>query len=151
MQNPVILSEQYFKEGYSCSQAVLLGFGEYTGLDKKTAVRLSSSFGAGMGRLREVCGAVSGMMMVLGLLYGYDSPDDREGKTAHYARVQQLAEQFRQQNGSYICRELLGRTKESPQPEARTKEYYTKRPCVQMVRCAAQILCDYIEQNPIHT
>ena len=151
MHDPVALSVQYFKNGYSCSQAVVLGFQEYTHLDEKTCVRVASSFGAGMGRLREVCGAVSGMMIVLGLLYGYESPTDREGKIQHYTRVQQLAETFKQQNGSYICRELLGRTKEAPTPEVRTEAYYKKRPCVEMVRCASQILYDYIKENPIES
>lgn len=148
MNDPITLAEQYFMQGYSCAQAVALAFHEYTGLDAQTTARLSSSFGAGMGRLREVCGAVSGMMLTAGMLYGYESPEDYSGKTNHYTRVQQLAEQFKQQNGSYICRELLGRAKEAPQPEKRTPAYYAKRPCTAMVRSAAQILKEYIENHP---
>ncbi len=150
MNDAATRAEQYFREGYSCAQSVVLAFREQLGLDQTTAARLASSFGAGMGRLREVCGAVSGMLLVAGMLYGYDSPTDREGKTAHYDLVQQLAGRFRQENGSYICRELLGRPKESPQPEERTNEYYAKRPCAGLVSSAAQILNEYIQAHPYH-
>ncbi len=131
-----------FKEGYNCSQAVFLAFEDLYDMDRKTALKLSSSFGGGMGRLREVCGAVSGMFMVAGILYGYDSPDDQEEKSAHYARIQELAKEFENINGSIICRELLGLSKKNdePVPEKRTDEYYKKRPCVQLVGIAAAIM-----------
>ena len=133
---------EYFKEGYNCAQSVLLAYAEECGMEKEMAVRLSSSFGAGMGRLRQVCGAVSGMFMVAGMLYGYDSPTDQKGKAEHYQRIQHLAARFREENGSIICKELLGLTENtfSHIPEERTKEYYKKRPCGQIVGMAAAML-----------
>ena len=115
-------------------------------MDEKTALRLSSSFGGGMGRLREVCGTVSGMFMVAGLLYGYDSSQDREGKIEHYTRIQKLAQDFRDINGSIVCRELLGLSvlKDSPVPSERTEEYYKKRPCLELVGISAAIMEQYI-------
>lgn len=134
-----------FKEGYNCAQAVLLAFGDKTGMDPETAAMLSSSFGGGMGRMREVCGAVSGAFMAAGLLNGYSDPAARAEKAAHYARIQRIAAAFRAENGSIICRELLdgeaGRST-TPTPDARTAEYYRKRPCVQLVGDAARILAE---------
>ncbi|MBP3489009.1 MAG: C_GCAxxG_C_C family protein [Roseburia sp.] len=140
-----------FEEGYNCAQAVFLAFEDLHGIDRKTAAALSSSFGGGMGRLREVCGSVSGMFMTVGVLYGYDDPKDREAKAEHYARIQELAGLFEQQNGSIVCRELLGLSvkRESPVPQERTKEYYKKRPCRELVGCAAEILEHYIEEHPV--
>lgn len=142
-------ARELFKQGYNCSQAVLLAFCDVTGLDEKTAVMLSSSFGGGMGRMREVCGAVSGMFMAAGLLYGYSEPSDQAGKTAHYQRIQALAEEFRKENGSIICRELLGLPggADSHVPELRTDAYYKKRPCADLVAMAARIMDAYIENN----
>ncbi len=141
----------YFKEGYNCSQAVFLTFADLYDMDKKTALKLSSSFGGGMGRLREVCGAVSGMFMVAGILYGYDGPKDLEGKADHYARIQALAGEFSKRNGSIVCKELLGLTQkeDSHIPQKRTEEYYKKRPCVQVIGMAAAIMEAYIEENPV--
>lgn len=140
------LAKEYFQKGYNCAQSVLLAFGDLTGLDERTAATLSSSFGGGLGRLREVCGAVSGAAMVLGLVTGYSDPDDREAKKAHYHRVQEFAARFKEQNGSIICRELLSgiQTVEGKDPEARTESYYKKRPCAELCRCAAEILDDMI-------
>ncbi len=139
----------YFKEGFNCSQAVLLTFADQFEMDKSTVLKLSSSFGGGMGRLREVCGAVSGMFMAAGLLYGYDGPKDLEGKAEHYARIQELAEEFRIRNGSIVCKELLGlnQKKDSPIPEKRTEEYYKKRPCVQIIGMAAAIMEQYMDEH----
>lgn len=135
---------QLFKEGYNCSQAVFAAFAEDYGIDRELALRLSSSFGGGMGRMREVCGAVSGMFLTAGLETGSADGSDREGKAANYAEVQALADKFRKENGSIICRELLGLGQkdgqESHVPEERSGEYYKKRPCVELVRCAAEIL-----------
>ncbi len=135
-----------FEEGYNCAQAVFLAFSDRTGLSPETAAALSSSFGGGMGRLREVCGAVSGMFMVIGALYGYADPKDAQAKKQHYERIQLLAQKFRDENGSIICRELLGLGKgpDSPVPEARTAAYYKKRPCGELVACAAAITEEYI-------
>lgn len=127
-----------FKSGLTCAQAVLVAFEEETGLPRETALAISSSFGGGMGRLREVCGTVSGMLMVAGLLYG-----NKLTKAENYALVQELAGEFREINGSIVCRELLGlKTKgpDSPIPEPRTEEYYKKRPCPELVRIAADIM-----------
>lgn len=139
-----------FKEGYNCSQSVFLAFADKFDMDRETAAKLSSSFGGGLGRMREVCGAVSGMAMVAGLLYGYDSPADYEGKSAHYARIQELAHAFSEQNGSYVCRELLGLSQkgDNPTPEKRTEEYYKKRPCAELVGMAAAIMEQYIAEHP---
>ena len=143
-------AKQLFMEGYNCSQAVLGAFCEECGMDFETAMKLSSSFGGGMGRLREVCGAVSGMFMVAGLIYGYDDPNGQEEKKQHYERIQELAKAFQEENGSIICRELLGLTekKSEPMPEQRTEKYYKKRPCPEMVKMAAEIMEQYIKENP---
>ncbi|OXS27338.1 MAG: hypothetical protein BI182_01625 [Acetobacterium sp. MES1] len=146
------LAKDLFRQGYNCSQAVLLAFSDECGLDFETAARFSSSFGAGMGRLREVCGAVTGMFMVAGLLYGYSDPQDQSGKTAHYQRIQELAKQFEDKNQSIICRELLGlgAGKDSPVPEQRTAAYYQNRPCEALVGNAAAIMAAYIEGQKLH-
>ena len=135
-----------FKEGFNCSQSVFLAFQDLHEIDPKTALRLSSSFGGGMGRLREVCGAVSGMFMTAGVLYGYDDPKDYEAKKEHYERIQQLAKVFESLNGSIVCRQLLGLAegKDAPAPEKRTEEYYKKRPCAELVGIAAAIMEQYI-------
>lgn len=147
------IAGELFKSGYNCAQAVFLAFSDMYNIDRETAARLSSSFGGGMSRLREVCGAVSGMAMVAGMLYGYDAPKDYEGKSEHYARVQELAKAYEAKNGSIVCRELLGLSKkrEEPTPERRTEEYYKKRPCEQLVRMAAGIMEEYMEQHPLGT
>lgn len=140
---------QLFKDGYNCSQAVILAFSDKYDIEEAAAVKLASSFGGGMGRMREVCGAVSGMFMVAGLLYGYDDPKAKEEKADHYARIQKLAAEFTEINGSIVCRELLGLTqkKDDPTPSERTAEYYKKRPCEQLVGIAAAIMEDYINNN----
>lgn len=144
-------ARELFKSGYNCSQALTLAFSDLTLIDEKTILQLSSSFGGGMGRMREVCGAVSGMFIIAGLLYGYDRPDDYEGKKEHYRRIQQLAEEFKKLNGSIICRELLNLkvADNSFIPEHRTDSYYKKRPCAEIVYDAALILENYIKENPI--
>lgn len=140
------LAMDYFKKGYNCAQSVVLAFEDTVSIDKNELTKLASSFGAGMGRLREVCGAVSGMFMVAGLLYGYDDPNDAKGKEEHYERIQELAKKFEEKNGTIVCRNLLGLNvqHDSPKPEARTNEYYKKRPCAELVGDAAEILEEYI-------
>ncbi len=141
-------ARENFLAGYNCSQAVVLAFCDLIDLDEKTALTASSPFGGGMGRMREVCGTVSGMLMVAGLLWGYDSPADRSAKTECYALVQKLAGKFRERNGSIICRELLGGNPSStPIPTERTPEFYQKRPCVRLVELAAEILEEEIEER----
>lgn len=149
MEDKARKAEELFLQGYNCSQSVLGAFTDELGLDRETAFRLSSSFGGGMGRLREVCGAVSAMFMIAGLKDGYSDPKDREAKAEHYKRIQKLAEKFREENGSIVCRELLGLPDgpDSPIPEARTQGYYKKRPCVELVKSAARILQDDWEEK----
>ncbi|MDD6207004.1 MAG: C-GCAxxG-C-C family protein [Clostridiales bacterium] len=139
-----------FEKGYNCAQSVFLAFSDLYLIDGKTALKLSSSFGGGMGRLREVCGSVSGMFMVAGLLYGYDDPKAYEEKSEHYKRIQELAAEFSRQNGSIVCRELLGlpEGKDTPKPEKRTEQYYKKRPCKELVGMAAKIMEQYIQSHP---
>lgn len=148
MMDHRILAEQNFEAGCNCAQSVLLAFSDLTGLDDKTALAISSSFGAGMGRLREVCGAVSGMFMVAGLLYGGKA--SQEEKAAHYERLQLLAARFREKNGTYLCRELLAGVPVSSgtAPEARTAEYYKTRPCKHLCGDAAELLDQYIAEHP---
>jgi len=143
-ENRVEKAVSLFQQGYNCAQSVFAAFADLYGIDKDTALRLSASFGGGMGRMRQVCGAVSGMFMVNGLVNGSTDPSDHEAKTANYAMVQQLAAAFRQENGSIICGELLAGKIEKPStdpaPSERTAEYYHKRPCVEYVRQCAQII-----------
>lgn len=120
-------------------------------IDLQLALKLSSSFGGGMGRLREVCGAVSGMLMVAGVLYGYDDPKNQKIKAEHYARIQELAQEFRIQNKSIICRELLGveGSDINPKPAERTEQYYKKRPCMELVSDAVKIMDSYIKESSL--
>lgn len=146
--NHSVLAAELFLKGYNCAQAVAVAFCDVTGLDETLSARLSSSFGGGLGRLREVCGAVSGMAMVAGALYGYEDPQDDAAKKAHYERIQQLAGQFCNRMGTIICRELLENPPSDPTPSPRTAEYYADRPCARFVMVAAEILDDYIQKNP---
>lgn len=138
-------AKELFLEGYNCSQAVVLAFEEELaerGIDRENAARIASSFGGGLGRLREVCGCVSGMAIVSGILEGYSDPKAKEEKAEHYAKLQELVGKFKEENGSYICRELLSgiSSDTNPKPEARTESYYKKRPCAELAMCAAEIL-----------
>lgn len=152
-------AKELFLEGYNCSQAVFVAYADKYGLDKELALRLSASFGGGMGRMREVCGAVSGMMMVAGMETGQVKPRDAESKKANYDMVQKLAKRYKEEYGSIICKELLGLVPMHGQekkdgdgnelkiaeftdtrPEARTEEYYKKRPCLEQIQKACDIL-----------
>lgn len=139
---------QLFLDGYNCAQAVAVAFCDVTGQTPEQAALLMSSFGGGMGRMREVCGAVSGMLMVAGYLYGYSDPTDDTAKMAHYTLVQELAGKFRQQVGSIVCRDILKNPPSDPAPTPRTEEFYKQRPCARMVVLAAQILDEYIATHP---
>ncbi len=132
-------AEKLFNEGYNCAQAVAGAFCDELNMDLKTAVKLASSFGGGMGRMREVCGAVSGMFMVVGAVLGYDDPKDADIKKNHYELIQNMAKKFKDETGSIICRELIMEESTDPTPSPRTKEYYKKRPCGEYVRIAADI------------
>lgn len=148
-------AKRLFKEeGYNCCQAVVLAYNDVFGLDDVTAASLSSGFGGGMGRMREVCGSVSGMVMLCGLLEPSTDPSDKSGRTRNYALVQEVANEFRSVNGSIVCRELLGlapqsadaflNLQESPEPSDRTPEYYRKRPCEELVGISARIIGEKI-------
>lgn len=145
------IARELFESGYNCSQAVFVAFCDETKLDKETALKIASSFGGGMGRLREVCGALTGVFMAAGIMYGYTNTDDTELKAKHYELIQYLAGKFKEENESIICRELLGIvvTIDNPIPEKRTKEYYQKRPCADLVESAAIILDEYMETKSI--
>lgn len=147
--NPQERAEQareYFTSGYNCAQSVFLAYQDITGIDEVLAATISAPFGGGMGRLREVCGAVSGMTMVAGFIAPNSQPNDNENKKNCYATVQALAEEFRAENGSIVCRELLGlaQQKDEPTPSPRTGEYYKRRPCAEYVAIAARIVGEKI-------
>lgn len=144
MKDHALAARELFLMGYSCAQAVACAFADEMSMDMETAAKLAASFGGGMGRLREVCGAVSGALIVLGALKGYADPEDPDAKMAHYARVQDFAARFRAKHETIICRELLAGLEAAkstdPRAEARTPEYYRTRPCVRFVETAAGIL-----------
>ena len=141
-----------FLEGYNCAQAVAGAFAPEMGLSVDAAARLASGFGGGMGRMREVCGAVSGMTLAASALRGYNDPKAGPEKTDTYAMIQELAGRFRAENGSIICRELLAKAGAAPTggtaAEERTAEYYKKRPCPELVALAAQILEEWLAEHP---
>ena len=129
-----------FKEGYNCSQSVFTAFCDKFGMDEKTALRVSAGLGGGVGRMREVCGAVCGAAMVAGMKYGAIDGADRDSKSLTYKKVQEIAAIFKETNPSIICHELLGLSSDAekkPSAEQRTEEYYKKRPCVRIVEDAA--------------
>ena len=147
-------AKRLFKEGgYNCCQAVVLAYNDVFGIDDQTAAAISSGFGGGMGRMREVCGAVSGMTMLAGLIKPATDPSVKDWRTANYALVQEMAYEFKDINGSIVCKELLGLVpmgssaqtpKESPEPSDRTPEYYKKRPCEELVGISARIVGEKI-------
>lgn len=147
-QNRVERAKELFKQGFNCSQSVVAAYADLFGFTEEQALKMSASFGAGIGRMRQTCGAACGMFMLAGLQCGTIDPNDREGKKHNYEVVQSLAAEFKRINHSLICAELLGLSSKTPQsstPEERTAEYYTKRPCVKMVESAAQIFGEYLE------
>jgi len=137
---------ELFMRGYNCSQSVFASFCGDLNMDFEAALRMSSSFGAGMGRLREVCGAVTAMFMIAGIKYGYTDAADTEAKTEHYKLIQSLAEKFKSENKSIICRDLLGLAPgpDSPIPEARTADYYNNRPCAKIIGFTAKMIEELI-------
>jgi C_GCAxxG_C_C family probable redox protein len=145
VQTRIEMSQKYFYEGYNCAQSVVAPFCDLIHMDEKTALRLASSFGGGVGRMREICGAVSGMAIIAGLLYGEIDPVDDSTKAAHYELIQNLAARFRHMHGSIICRELLNSEDTRPVPDARTVQYYESRPCARLVSDAVMIITELIE------
>ena len=139
-----------FKEGFNCSQSVVAAFVDKYGFTREQALKMSASFGGGIGRMRETCGAACGLFLLAGLETGSTEGTDREGKATNYALVQELAEVFKERNGALRCADLLGLSKNEPvvsTPEARTDQYYAKRPCVKMVEEAARIWCEYLQKQ----
>ena len=142
----------YFMQGYGCCQSVVAAFADMYGLDEKLALKIAAGFGGGVGRMRMMCGAVSGIVMLLGLEEGQTDGADREGKSHCYKIVQQLLEESKQQNGSIICAEILGlngheKAVNSYVASERTAEYYKSRPCVAKVESAARIFAEYLEKK----
>lgn len=146
-ENRVERANELFKNGYNCSQSVVAAFADMYGFTEEQALRMSASFGGGIGRMRETCGAACGMFLLAGLEKGAIEAKDKEGKAANYALVQELAAEFKKRNGSLICAELLGLKKKDQitfVPEERTEQYYAKRPCPKMVEEAAKIWEEYL-------
>lgn len=142
--NKAELAKMYFQQGYNCSQAVLLSFCDELDIDNDTAAKISLGFGGGIGRLREVCGAFSGIVMAVSIKYA-DKELDYKNKKDVYSQIQYLSEKFKEKNGSIICKELLNTKETGGSPEKRTDEYYKKRPCPEIVATAAAILEEYFE------
>ena len=145
-------ARNYFLEGYNCAQAVVMAFDDIMAMDVATLARISAPFGGGMGRMREVCGTVSGMTMLAGAIAPSNDPKNLEERKSNYALVQTFAESFRRENGDIVCRRLLGlepmvERSETAMPSERTAEYYKKRPCVEYVACAARIVAEYLAAN----
>ena len=151
MTNHAELAKQLFFKGYNCAQSVFCAFTDVTGSDIDTSARMASSFGAGLGRLRETCGVVSAAALVLGIVKGYDDPANYQAKKDHYALVREYADRFRAENASINCRELLTLAGLNPEsggePEQRSEEFYRKRPCPQLVYNAALILDEMIQKD----
>ena len=133
---------ELFMSGYNCSQSVFAAYSDLFGMDREQALKVSCSMGGGVGRMREVCGTVSGMAMVAGMVCGNTDPSDQAAKTKNYETVRKMADAFKAQHKSIICREILGirGAEKSAAPEARTAGYYQKRPCARMVETAARII-----------
>ena len=142
-------AQELFLMGYGCSQSVLGAFADIIDLDFNTAMKIASPFGGGMGRMREVCGVMTGAFMVLGLIYGFDTPSTSK-KGEIYKRVTNIAEAFKAKNGTIICRELLEniKTTKGSDPEERTADYYKRRPCLAHIIYTVELLEDYIKQHP---
>ena len=138
---------ELFNQGYNCSQAVFGAFAEDVGLPEDVALKISTPFGGGVGRMREICGACSGMLMALGMREGYATPETGPAKAAHYETVRQLLAAFADENGSFICREILKTAETGGTPAPRTAAYYHERPCVRCVRTAAEILDRYLTKG----
>ncbi len=144
-----IKAAELFLQGYNCAQSVAVAFCDVTGLSESQSARMVSAFGGGMGRMREVCGAVSGMYFVLSWLYGYDTPGDDKRKMVLYRQVQELAGKFREENGSIVCREILKNPPSDPNPTPRTAEFYAKRPCAKLVLTAGRLMDHFLEEHPL--
>ena len=142
-------AKELFESGYNCAQSVTAAFADLIPMDEQLLLRAASPFGGGVGRLRGMCGAVSGMVLSAGFLYGYDDPCNRDVKAEHYAVVRDLCEKFRARHGSIICKEILGGNPQvGGDPTERTPAFYGTRPCLRCVFDAAEILEAYVLENP---
>lgn len=132
----------YFMEGYNCAQSVVLAYCDVIGIDQDTAKKISAPFGGGMGRLREMCGACSGMFMLMGFKYPVTDANNQAIKEENYTAVQRTANEFKDYFGSYICADLLklDRIPQHPFPSNRNARYYAERPCSRFVAVAAEIV-----------
>jgi C_GCAxxG_C_C family probable redox protein len=153
MEQRVRLSVDLFMQGFGCCQSVVAAFADLYGMDRNTALRIGAGFGGGIGRLRMVCGAVSGIVTLTGLQCGNTDGEDREGKAHCYKVVQELLERFRQKNGSIICADLLAQNgckaeTDTHMPDQRDAHYYSTRPCARKVEDAARIFAEYLEEQP---
>ena len=152
LEERVARAVENFMAGYGCCQSVVAAFADLYGLDDILAKKIAAGFGGGIGRMRMMCGAVSGIVMLVGLHCGQTEGSDHEGKTACYKVVQELLEQSRQQNGSLICAEILGlkgyeKASCSYIASPRTAEYYKSRPCAAKVESAARIFADFLKKR----
>lgn len=146
MQSRVEKAVELFESGFNCCQSVFAAYADLFGMDTQAALKLSSGMGAGVGRMREICGTVSAMALLAGMKQGNTDPENMEAKTEIYELVRNMSGRFREENGSIICRELLGilKQEESARPSERTKEYYAVRPCARLVASAAKIVEDML-------
>ena len=144
-----VIAEELFCQGCNCAQSVFVAYCDQMNIDRETAMKISSSFGGGMGKLREVCGAVTGAFAVAGALWGYSDVEDSKAKSQHYALIRHIAEEFKAEHGTYICNYLLKGIENvnSKDPHPRTEEYYKVRPCVKFVSTAAEIVDKIIAEK----
>ena len=152
IEERVARARGYFESGYNCAQAVVMAYDDVMEMSVEQLARLTAPFGGGMGRMREVCGTVSGMTMLAGFIQPSADPKNLEERKDNYALVQYFAEQFRKENGDIVCRRLLGlepiaERNETAMPSERTPEYYKKRPCSEYVGCAARIVGEYLDER----
>ena len=152
IEERVARARSYFESGYNCAQAVVMAYNDIMEMGLDDVAKLAAPFGGGMGRMREVCGTVSGMAFVAGAIAPSSDPSNLEERKENYALVQRFADTFRSENGDIVCRRLLGLEPmqiqaETPMPSARTAEYYKKRPCVEYVACAARIVAEYLQSK----
>ena len=141
----------YFKEGYNCSQSVVLAFQDLLTIDAKELCKIASPFGGGISRMRETCGAVSGMVIVIGNLKGYETPETGEAKAKLYKTTQDLLLKFEKRFGSLTCRNLLNLSvkHDDPNPSNRDHSFFDKRPCIELIGGAVEILEEFLTNNEI--
>lgn len=138
---------ELFESGYNCCQSVFAAYAGCFGMDRETALKISCPMGAGVGRMREICGTVSAMAMLAGLKEGNTDPENDEAKERMYSLVRRMSDRFQEKQKSIVCRELLGlkeKREESARPQKRDAQYYKTRPCSRLVACAAEIIEEFL-------